>query len=421
MASATASLPHDIIGGILCRLGVKDLLRLRCVSKECCCLIDDPGFIKLHLSHSVKINSNLSLILQIRYGRHFSIRFDSLETFQMLKPEEQLFDISGYQKLNSPLDESGEEQGFFVLGSCNGLLGLVNNQEEVSLWNPSTRRSQMLPTARIRFSPPRLSFRVIFYGFGYDHISDDYKLVRLVQFNGREGDAFVSEVKVYSLKTNSWRRIKDFPFYLRVLSGVSGALVNNALHWLASEKPTETRTLLVAFDLGTEEYRVVELPDCLADWYCGSFHVMDGCLCIIATHLNFQGIDIWMMKEYGVKESWIKFISIHQKLRSRLAANVLPLFQFKNRDSVLLNIEGSMFVYDLRSKWAHKLGNEGGLMPLKTEIMVESLVPPNGGGASFNDNNHRGGKKKRKNTKHQHGGKKTRDDGILSGEVHPVL
>ncbi|GMI74199.1 CONSTITUTIVE EXPRESSER OF PR GENES 1, CONSTITUTIVE EXPRESSER OF PR GENES 30 [Hibiscus trionum] len=403
---ASAALPLDIIGGILCRLGVKDLLRLRCVSKAWRCLIDDPGFIKLHLSHSVKTNNNLSLILRIRCGGLFSIIFDSPETYQMLKP---------------PFDESDEEQGFDILGSCNGLLGLVSRKNEISLWNPSTRRSQMLPTARIRFSPPRLSFRVIFYGFGYDPISDDYKLLRLVQFNGRKGEAFASEVKVYSLKTNSWRRIKESPFYLIAMRGVYGALANNALHWVGSEKPSDTLSLVVAFDLGTEEYRLVELPDRLGGQFCVSLYDMGGSLCVISTHWEVDVIDIWIMKEYGVKESWIKFISIQQFSCSYLFPNITPLFHFKNGDNVLLNVDGEMFVYNLRSKWANKLGNEGGPTSLETEIMVESLVPINANGATFDNKNQHGRKKRRKkNTKHQHGGKKKRDD-ILSEGVHPVV
>ncbi|KAK8506396.1 hypothetical protein V6N12_034130 [Hibiscus sabdariffa] len=390
---ASAFLPYDIIGGILCRLRVKDLLRLRCVSKAWCCLIDDPGFVKFHLSH-FKTNANLSLILRIRCGGLFSIRFDSPQTYQMLKP---------------PFDESDEE-GFDILGSCNGLLGLVSRKDEISLWNPSTRRSRMLPTARIMFSPRRLSFRVIFYGLGYDPISDDFKLVRLVQFSGRTGELFASEVKVYSLKTNSWRMIKDSPFYLKALRGVYGALANNALHWVGSEKPSDTRTIIVAFDLGTEEYRAVELPDCLGGKFCVSLYDMRGCLCVIATHWEVGVIDIWIMKEYGVKESWIKFISIQQFPCSYLFPNVMPLFHFKNWESVLLNIDGEMFVYNLRSKWANKLGNEDWPTSLETEIMVESLVPLNGNGATFDnkDEQHGGKKRRRKNTKHQHGGKKRR-------------
>ncbi|XVF62527.1 hypothetical protein PTKIN_Ptkin09bG0015500 [Pterospermum kingtungense] len=98
------------------------------------------------------------------------------------------------------------------------------------------------------------------YGFGYEPISDDYKLVRMVLFKERGGDDHMleTEVRVYSLRTNSWRRIKDFPFRLKYI-GRNGVLANHALHWVVHSDIA--KTFVVAFDLGTEEYRVVPLPD----------------------------------------------------------------------------------------------------------------------------------------------------------------
>lgn len=69
----------------------------------------------------------------------------------------------------------------------------------------------------------------IIYGFGYDHVNDDYKVLRIAQF----WDEVVDEVKVYNLKSNSWRRIKDFPYYLSY-KRADGMLVNGALHWVLS-------------------------------------------------------------------------------------------------------------------------------------------------------------------------------------------
>ncbi|KAK8559719.1 hypothetical protein V6N13_016455 [Hibiscus sabdariffa] len=231
-----ASLSHDAILDVLCRLGVKDLLRFRCVSNPWCSTIDSPDFIK---RHSLKTNTNLSLILPSAYI--FSVDFDSLEAPQRLK---------------HPLDESDEGKGTEILGSCHGLLALINGDDdyEISLWNPSTRRSQMLPFTDIEFPPWSLGFQFIVHGFGYDPISDDYKLVRMVQFHGKDQDSVDSEVKVYSLRTNSWRRVKDFPFYHTNQYQI-GVLVNNALHWVASKKrESDTRSFVAAFDLETEEY-----------------------------------------------------------------------------------------------------------------------------------------------------------------------
>ncbi|KAK9015217.1 hypothetical protein V6N11_006334 [Hibiscus sabdariffa] len=363
-----ASLSHDAILDVLCRLGVKDLVRFRCVSKPWCSTIDSPDFIKRHLSHSLKTNTNLSLILPTAYI--FSVDFDSLETPQRLK---------------HPLDESDEGKGTDILGSCHGLLALMNGDDdyEISLWNPSTRRSQMLPFTDIEFPPWSIGFQFIVYGFGYDPISDDYKLVRMVQFHGKDQDSVDSEVKVYSLRTNSWRRVKDFPFYHKDQYQI-GVLANNALHWVASKKRlSDTRSFVAAFDLETEEYRVIELPDCLDMGFHMSLNDMEGdvslvamggCLCLIA---NCWGayVDIWVMKEYGVKESWTKLISAKQ---TQHLPTVSPLALSKTGDKMLLNVGRKFIWYDLISKKAEIVSIGDVPSCSRAEVLVQSLVPLNG-------------------------------------------
>jgi hypothetical protein len=63
----------------------------------------------------------------------------------------------------------------------------------------------------------------------------------MVQFLGQDGDGYVdedgvffAEVKVYSLKTNSWREINDLPYYLLFHRRGFGVLASGALHWVAS-------------------------------------------------------------------------------------------------------------------------------------------------------------------------------------------
>ncbi|XVE78909.1 hypothetical protein DITRI_Ditri14bG0015700 [Diplodiscus trichospermus] len=378
-----ASLSHDIIPDILCRLCVEDLLRFRCVSKPWCSLIDGPDFIKLHLSRSLKTNTNLSLIL--RYGHLFSINFDSLKTVQ---------------KLKHPLDGNDEGVGTEILGSCNGLLALFNGEEKIALWNPSTRKSQMLPVTEPEF-PRRYCFsQFIVYGLGYDPISDDYKLVRMVQFYGKDNDSFESEVMVYSLKTNSWRRIKDFPFYLKYKRGY-GILAKNALHWVVSKKPeSDTKSFVVAFDLGTEEYRVVELPDGLDEEFHMNVKALGGYLCMVANYWEVHVVDIWMMKEYGVKESWTKLLTVKEPEVISDFEFVLPLAYSKNGDKVLLNQDDYKFVwYDLKSKRVKNVRIRGAPESFEAEMFVGSLVPLNGNGAMINKKKQDDQKKQRKNNK----------------------
>ncbi|KAK8711825.1 hypothetical protein V6N13_147086 [Hibiscus sabdariffa] len=65
------------------------------------------------------------------------------------------------------------------------------------------------------------------------------------------------------------------------------ALVNGRLHWLSKPDNNNTASLLISFDLETEQL----VPG------AGAYHVN-------------EELEIWIMKEYGIKESWIKEFSI---------------------------------------------------------------------------------------------------------------
>ncbi|TYI12895.1 hypothetical protein ES332_A08G020700v1 [Gossypium tomentosum] len=325
-----ATLSHDLTIEILRGLSVKDLLRFKCVSKLWCFSIDDPYFIKLHLSHSVKTNTNYSLILR-RWG---------------------------------PIK---------ILGSCNGLLALIDDKDRIFLWNPSTRKSQVLPSTEIDFSSTSISSAPsTYYGFGYEPISDDYKLVRMVQSHGNNDEYFHSEAKVYSLRSNCWRRIKDVCFYLK-FNREFGFLANNALHWMVFKTPQSDNRNLVGFDLGSEEFRFVELPDF--------------CLDKLFWEINNVVVDVWIMKEYGVKQSWIKSISWNEPHNISDTPVAVPLAFSKNGNKVLFNIaykwcnlvkRGGKFVwYDLGSRRVENVGIRDIPTSFDVELYVDSLVPLN--------------------------------------------
>ncbi|MBA0795262.1 hypothetical protein Gohar_006149, partial [Gossypium harknessii] len=91
-----------------------------------------------------------------------------------------------------------------------------------------------------------------------------------------------------------------------------GFLANNVLHLLAFKTPESSKRDLVGFDLRSEEFSLVELPDfCLDENIYFDVKAMGGYLCLSATYWELGDIvaDVWIMKEYGVKESWVKLMS----------------------------------------------------------------------------------------------------------------
>ncbi|KAK8635436.1 hypothetical protein V6N13_004173 [Hibiscus sabdariffa] len=322
---ATLSVPHDIVSEILRRLGVKDLLRFKCISKAWCSLIDDPDFAKLHLSHSLKTGTNLSLVPRGLDGGLLSVELDSLKRARRLK---------------HPLESYGDKFAD-LLGSCNGLLALMSRRDEISLWNPSTRKSRTFPAAAVEISRGRPRRGFVVYGFGYDPISDDYKLLQMAQYYFSNDDSIKSEVKVYSSSSNCWRRIQDFNFYLKYKL-VHGVYANNALHFVVS-RMRRSEPLVAAFDLGTEEFCLLELPDCLGTGFSLNVRAMGGCISLtvyyyLGVHVwDVHDTEIWVMKEYGVRESWTKLISVKQSEFIWGFNYVLPLAFSNNADKVLMS------------------------------------------------------------------------------------
>ncbi|MBA0583067.1 hypothetical protein Gorai_013943 [Gossypium raimondii] len=135
---------------------------------------------------------------------------------------------------------------------------------------------------------------------------------------------------------------------------------------------------LVGFDLGSEEFRFLELPDCYLDEaFFFDIKAMGGDICLTATFRDFSDIvaDVWIMKEYGVKESWSKLISWNQP-HYIPSVVVLPLAFSKSGDKVLFSIALHKFVwYDLGSKRVENVGIRGLPSSFDVDLYVESLVP----------------------------------------------
>ncbi|KAA8516862.1 hypothetical protein F0562_017320 [Nyssa sinensis] len=357
-----SDLPAEVVTDILTRLPVKTLLRFRCVSKPWCALIDSRDFVKFHLKRSIETKSNLSLIL--RYCYLYSVDLESLDNAV---------------EVDHPLKCDNYETQ--VLGSCNGLLCLSNSEVDIVVWNPSIRKHRKLPLMQIEF-PPGLRgscfSHFVVYGFGHDVVNDEYKLVRMVQFYGVDLDSFESEVKVCNLKSNSWRRIPDFPYYL-LYKQWNGMLVSGALHWVVTRKPeSDTANLIAAFDIRTEDYRLVPQPEYSDENFHMNVGVLGGCLSIFCNYYSVR-VDIWVMKEYGVKESWTNLFSVSQPTVIRSFEYVGPIAYSKSSEEVLLEQDGERLLwYNLKNKTVKIVRIRGMPNSFSIDICLGSLVPPGG-------------------------------------------
>ncbi|KAH7858129.1 hypothetical protein Vadar_020294 [Vaccinium darrowii] len=191
---------------------------------------------------------------------------------------------------------------------------------ELSIWNPSTGKSKGLPNAEMPFHYNSS------YGFGYDESVADYKVAGIFLHI----QTLEIEVKVYTLRTNLWRRIESFPRCLPLDN--SGIYLNGALHWRMSR---ESNVFIVSLDLANETYGEVLVPDYRDDHLHRSFlDVLNGCLCILCAYDD--SADLWVMKEYGIGESWTKLVVIPYATHPFVGSCPQPVCILRNGE-VLVN------------------------------------------------------------------------------------
>ncbi|VVA27897.1 PREDICTED: F-box [Prunus dulcis] len=150
--------------------------------------------------------------------------------------------------------------------------------------------------AQIRYVAPEFHVVEVAFGFGFHPTTMEYKIVWISYLNNTyQGHQLPlqSRVQVLTLGSNAWR-ISVFP-RCKLEQGSSEALVNGNLHWVTTRHK----------------------------------HRPGGCLSAVVCHDDGK-IDIWMMKEYGSKESWTKeyvigeslFRSLRERRNSRPSSRI---------------------------------------------------------------------------------------------------
>ncbi|GAU38064.1 hypothetical protein TSUD_318580 [Trifolium subterraneum] len=294
------SLPLELVEEeILCRLPVKILLQLRCICKSWRSLIsDDPKFAKKHLRMSKILKQQQHLTVNV-FSSCDLISLDSLLSSVFSNISNPTFTRT---QLNFPISVS---RYISLISSCDGILCLtLDGRRSALLCNPFLRKYSELPSLenhRKREYSYQREVKSCLFSFGYDNFNDVYKVIAISCFKDKN-----NEVDVYTLGTNYWRSIQDFP-YSTCNMYHPGVFVGGTVNWLAYHVSNGSFCrVIVSLDLEKESYQKIPKPD-LEEDYCALMIFRD-CLCIFASSNMF--LDIWIMKEYGIKESWTKLYNI---------------------------------------------------------------------------------------------------------------
>ncbi|KAF6147191.1 hypothetical protein GIB67_009583, partial [Kingdonia uniflora] len=234
----------------------------------------------------------------------------------------------------------------WVMGSVKGFLCLSNSNDYLEfgdeqacylnyIYNPLTRECVQLP--QITFS---VEHGVdIATGFGFVDSTNEFKVVKVISWGGE------SEVQVYTLGSTFWRKFES-ELFLNTNCGIA-ELLNGSLHW---SNRNDGESVITSFDLKNEKWGVVHIPENMVlkdhSFYLG---VLGGCLSI--ADCSFEDhIEIWIMKEYNVNESWARLFSVRNNSFGVFAEVVKPIAFRKNGEIVLQYNNRYLFSYNPKNK-----------------------------------------------------------------------
>ncbi|XP_057491429.1 F-box/kelch-repeat protein At5g15710-like [Actinidia eriantha] len=296
-------LPQDLLMEILSRLPVRSILRFRSVSKFWFSLVRNPIFIALHHNHSKNKKC------------YFVSRLPKLDfsdyVFSLVLDESLVEDIkmpfTGFNLRHIKL-----------YASSSGLLCLVDFSyypHKFVICNLAMKEFRVLP------EPFYSTMATKHLWFMFDPNTNDYKVLRVaniyeydinpnVKYDSDCTVPVEQKVHVYDLSTDSWREVdailpKNFTWAstLKCLESLNGFV-----YWLV-----DGEIAIIGFRLFDELFEEIPVPDDVCWVNVELLCALNDSLALIfdtGTGTNPIRLDIWVMGEYRVKESWTKKYTI---------------------------------------------------------------------------------------------------------------
>ncbi|KAL5710457.1 hypothetical protein ACHQM5_021016 [Ranunculus cassubicifolius] len=318
-------LPQEVINDILSRVPAIDLIKFRSVSKFWLYLLSiDLHFHKSHFN-MMKIQSNPSII---------AMGVDNNQLYY----SSDITSCDHAKKIDLPFDDSTARGNYLIFGICNGLICLSKhssmpqeNFSKVHIWNPVAKDHVTIPCTPIFTSDLPTVF-----GFGCNQVTNEYKVILL--YRSRK---ITTTVSVYTLGTKNWRTLRWIPYYVSRHSSCA-PLINGALHWIAAETVSLTsQEKILSFDIKDEVFREILPPEYPRNMRVGGL----GGLLSVSGDLGDKILHVWVMKEYGVAESWIKQFRIQQSIVTE-SGIFEPLGLASNHEIILRRGFRGLFLYN---------------------------------------------------------------------------
>ncbi|XP_047977667.1 F-box protein At3g07870-like [Salvia hispanica] len=383
-------LPSEISTNILSRLPLRTIAISKCVCKPWLRLLTTDDFIKSHLA-----KSDPCLALSTPEEHSTSLAVYQLNDHQNLNHHDLHY---------NPLTKFDFPHTSTIICSANGLLFLRGSGETHYVCNPITRQHTELHCPQEIIKPYRKIVNYpeilgdsryayphfVSYGFGVSKVSDQYKVVRIyldsVIVHGNNGSFSGRRVipkadcHVHTLGTGQWRRVEPGPLLLEYTYRSTCVFLNGNLHWVASD--SDEKLWISCFDLETESFSYLSIPPIFQE----SFELVPGlstlgeCLCLCDQTMEEETV-IWVMKEYGVEESWTKEYTMRLNDGDEIYVEgwelVYPIKVFEDGDILMLVKDTQLLYYSAKNETVGQVGivgaASGSILFTPTFLSLKSL------------------------------------------------
>ncbi|XP_058208993.1 F-box protein At3g07870-like isoform X2 [Rhododendron vialii] len=261
-----------------------------------------------------------------------------------------------------------------MVGNCNGLFCMIDTTSPpcIILWNPLIRKSVTLPMPPSLPHTPHPQFVL---GFGAHPTTHEYMLVFILYEKADiEQGKLPSKVELYTQGTGSWRSITSVGHPHHILRhNCFQAFVNGAIHWIACDRRVVDglSSLIMLFHMGSQAFSEMMMPAALVNEMQLRLSIMSyGESLAVLCHGQEGSCGVWVMKEYGVAESWAKLYNINPP--GVLAYKILG---FRKSGEVLLWMSDKrLLCYDCETKTLTNTGYTGSSDAFAADTFMESLV-----------------------------------------------
>ncbi|XP_047309450.1 F-box protein CPR1-like [Impatiens glandulifera] len=335
-------IPEDLILDIILRLPIQHVLVCRSVCKKWNLMLRSHNFISLYDNYRARRKENdkesgasfILLRFDINFfkGIYISQFPNILISFLTVKKKcnELIAIVDGEKKADVPfyppmITDMGEYNFINSLRFENVYYGIIcmSNEMDILLFNPSTRESQMLPFSP--FSYPYADFTnsyVLGVWFDPQYQSNlnqpplralkHYKVFREVtlfigqiNYHHRRFEEINIVFEIYDSRENCWRKSETV---CKDTTSWYNLLLNGVFH-LSIQGDS-----IITIDARSEMLGRLPLPFELNHPFIAPLDILRGSLALFVNnyenHMPTYVTDIWLMNEYGVKQSWTKHYTI---------------------------------------------------------------------------------------------------------------